>query len=353
MKSDHKKIIVNNSLTRRNFIKQTAIGTAGFALAGNVYPKKLFSDYSLKKSKVILIRHSKVLDESGKIQQPLLQEMLDRAIIELSGKNTLIEAWQSYFSPQDVIGIKINTLGLGDLVDTDFIMHFTGLSTAIVSGLEKAGMDKSKIIIWDRSDEELANAGFNIQKEQGALRIMGNKSERRGSGGNFGNTTYPVGDKSTRVSAILDEMCTALINVPVLKTHGNAILTNCLKNHYGSISNPRDFHDNYCTNPGIPEVNTIPVIRSKQRLNISDALLTLYDGGPRWRKHQMWHYGGLIVGTDPVAVDAVGLQIIDEKRKSENLQLIEPRVNQLILAEKLDLGNSRTENIELIKIDLG
>ena len=38
---------------------------------------------------------------------------------------------------------------------------------------------------------------------------------------------------------------------------------------------------------------------------IADAVLCVYDGGPRWRRNAIAPLGTILIGTDPVAVDAV------------------------------------------------
>ena len=83
-------------------------------------------------------------------------------------------------------------------------------------------------------------------------------------------------------------------------------MTGSIKNHFGSIDNPREFHPNNATNPGIPEINVIPVIRDKQKLIIADALLCVFDGGPRWNRDKICVNNEIIIGTDPVG--SVGMQ---------------------------------------------
>ena len=63
-----------------------------------------------------------------------------------------------------------------------------------------------------------------------------------------------------------------------------------------------------------------PQIREKSKLVICDAMTVLFEGGPTdCRPRYIWRYNGLIVGTDPVAVDQIGLMLLEEKRISEGL----------------------------------
>jgi uncharacterized protein (DUF362 family) len=144
-----------------------------------------------------------------------------------------------------------------------------------------------------------------------------------------------------------------MINIPVLKDHGVAGITGSLKNHYGSIDNPRQFHGNGCTGPGVPEINAIPVIRRKERLIVCDALLGVYNGGPRWKRPYIWPYGGLIVGTDPVAVDSVVLGLLDEKRQSEDMERLGHRARHIQAAQELGLGNGDSSRLQLVQKELG
>jgi len=66
----------------------------------------------------------------------------------------------------------------------------------------------------------------------------------------------------------------------------------------------------------------------------------------------MWDYKGLIAGTDPVAVETVGLQIIMAKRRElrgEDWPLSPPPLSIAAADEKFGLGTSRMSEIKLEK----
>jgi len=342
------------SYNRRGFLKRSALTAFGLAAAGKFSPAldSLFSAaQSGQKSRVVLVRHPAVIDAAGKVQAPLLQEILDKAITTFTGRSTVADAWRQYFSPDDVVGLKINTLGLMNVKGTDYTRHFSAFNEAVASGLRSAGVKDRNIVVWDRSEEEMTEAGLAIQKDPGAMRVIANKAARRDPG-DYAETAYPVGGLTSRVSRILAEVCTFFINIPVPKTHGNAVFTCSLKNHYGTIDNPREMHANACSNPGIAEVNAIPIIRKKEKLVVSDALLLVPEQGPRWDPRFIRPFGGVLVGTDPVAVDAVALKILDDQREKDGLERIAPQVPHLPLAERLGLGKSRLEDIELLTFNL-
>ena len=339
---------------RRRFLKHSALTAFGLAARPAFSPSldRLFSVMPAgEKSKVVLVRHPAVVDASGKVQAPLLQQILDKAITAFSGRSTVADAWRLYFSPEDVVGLKINTLGLMNVKGTDYTQHFSAFNQAVASGLRRAGIKDQNIVVWDRSEEEMTEAGLTIQKDPGAMRVIANKAARRGAG-DYAETSYPVGSLTSRVSRILAEVCTSFINIPMPKTHGNSVFTCSLKNHYGTIDNPGQMHANACCSPGIAEVNAIPIIRKKEKLTISDALLLVPEQGPRWDPRFIRPFGGVLVGTDPVAVDAVALKILDDHREKDGMEWIAPRVPHLALAEKLGLGKSRLEDIDLVTFNL-
>lgn len=342
------------SNSRRKFLKKLAAGTAGLGVLPNLSPLMAASPFKplLPKSKVVLVKHAAVINANGQVQQPLIRDMLNKGMTAFTNKKTLTDAWSQFFTNEEKISLKMNALGLDDIQGTDYLQHFSGVSSAITESLSSISLEEKNILIWDRSDEELINGGFTVQREEGSLRVMGTRVARRGEPEGFNPKVFPVGEKSTRVHTFITDECSSYINIPVLKTHGIAGITGSLKNHYGSIDNPRDFHEFNATNPGIPEINAIPVIRNKQKLIIADLLLGVIDGGPRWKPDQIFAYGGILIGTDPVAVDTVMFHILNDKRIETGLEPIETAIH-LELSEALGLGNNSMDNIELINIDLG
>lgn len=349
--------------TRRRFLKQTAFAAAGLAAAGKFGKAgSLFDGLAAEaavrtgasaadKSRVVLVRSKAVVDAAGKVENALLENMLDKGITTFAGNSSATDAWKKFISPEDVIGLKVNTLGCADIKGMDYTQHFGSIVGAIAGGLKKTGVADKNIVVWDRSEEEMKEAGYTMQSDPGSMRFIANKVSRRDAG-EYAATTYPVGGLSSRVSRILDEVTTSMINICVPKTHGRSVFTNAMKNHYGTVDNPGQMHGNNCCNPGIAEVNAIPIIRKKQKLIVSDALLMVIEGGPRWDRRFIRPFGGILVGTDPVAVDAVALSLLDELRKAEGMEPLAPRVPHIGLAEQLGLGKSKLEDIDLITVNV-
>ena len=354
MKSQKEK----SDLSRREFIKKTSAGMLGVSILSSiptVVKGAVFSPILSAKSKVVLVTHSKVIAATGEVDRKILKEMLDTAILKFSGEKSPESFWKKNFSPKDIIGLKINTLGLSKISGSPATDHFNAVTSAIIESCSTAGIKEDSFIIWDRSEDELSSAGFAIQKEKGKKRILANISFRdKSAGEGYDTKDLQAGEKTTRVSKVLKEMTTAMINVPVMKTHRTAGVTGSLKNHYGTIENPREFHSNYATNPGIPEINLLDEIRNKQKLIIMDALLGVFNNGPGWDREFMWPFGGIMIGTDPVAIDTIMFGIINEKRKTEGLDPItESNARHLKISAEMGVGKNNLNEIELIKINLG
>jgi uncharacterized protein (DUF362 family) len=84
-------------------------------------------------------------------------------------------------------------------------------------------------------------------------------------------------------------------------------------------------------------------------LNIVDGIRGCYNGGPGANPQFFTDYKTILVGTDPVAVDRVGYDIVIRKRIEEKVQKEDtPRGRAfLAIAEKMGLGTADLEKITL------
>jgi uncharacterized protein (DUF362 family) len=124
-------------------------------------------------------------------------------------------------------------------------------------------------------------------------------------------------------------MVNKIITIPVLKDHRSAGVTLALKNlSHGMNNNVARSHlpsiyrlgdrrsaPNQC-NTFIPTAAGQLALRQKATLHILDGLIGVYEGGPgSWNQTwATWPRQSLFFATDPVALDHVGWDIIDNKR---------------------------------------
>jgi uncharacterized protein (DUF362 family) len=144
-----------------------------------------------------------------------------------------------------------------------------------------------------------------------------------------------------------------IINIPILKNAG-ANVTLCLKNlAFGCISNTSRLHAKFW-NQTVAEVPAFPPIRDKVVLNIVDGIKGCYNGGPGANPQFFTYYKDILIGTDPVAVDRVGYDIVIKKRIEMGLQKEDTGsgIVTLKMANAMGLGEFETEKINLIRKDL-
>jgi uncharacterized protein (DUF362 family) len=292
------------------------------------------------KSKVAVVRSSEITrDRSEIISNP--GALLSEGLTGITGKKTSAEAWRSLFGENDRVGIKINALAGPKLSPSPPMVR------AIVEGLLIAGVKENNIIVWDRSTSELKRAGFVPNVKAGGVLFAG-------TGAAYEAQTHESGAVGSCFSKILTEFCTAVINVGVLKDHDLAGVSICMKNWYGVIHNPNKYHDNNC-DPYVADLARSPLIRKKLRLSICDAFRAQYDGGPAYKPHRSWLYGGYLLSLDEVALDRIGAGIIEKKRKEQGLNSLgdggrEPK--WIATAEERSLGNGDPSKIELLEIEV-
>jgi len=341
-------------IARRGFIRRGSVSLAGAGLAA-IFGGRDVAGQSAQKSKLVMVRHDGATDEQGAGSPDIVKRMVDRSIRELTGKDSMRDAWREFVAPDDVVGLKINLRGGRRLSTQPCVVD------AIVDGLLEAGVKRNSIIVWDAENREFRRAGYTINDSEDGVRYYGvdrgskrprdRQAARAALKPFYSSEPVMVADKEVYFSKILAEEITALINVPMIKDHRLSGVTVSMKNHFGSILNPSDLHPN-CCDPYLAELNATDPIKSKTRLIVVDALRALYDGGPRDNPRGRWRQNSIIAGTDTVAIDSVGLRIIEEKRKQNGLVPLGDRARHVATAAKIGLGTNDPAQIDLREIDI-
>lgn len=252
------------------------------------------------------------------------------------------QAWRRLFKSDDVIGIKVNCMAGRNLSSHPHVVE------AIVAELQKIQVPAENIIIWDRTGRELQSAGYILNTDGAGVKCYGTESV------GYEKNASAKGSFNGRLSKILTQQITALINVPILKNHGGAGVTIAMKNHYGSFHNPSKHHGNMC-DPYIADLNSLDEIKAKTKLIVCDATRASCNGGPGYKPAFAWQYSGLLLSCDPVALDTVGTNIIEERRAEIGLPTLAgtgryPR--QLASAAERGLGKAEIGRIDLQTLEL-
>ena len=278
-------------ITRRDFVRGTVGATLGVAAMGGSLEASRVAPPPT--SHVVLVREQWVLDEQHAVNPGILRIMLRNVLMKVTGKPDMNSAWRSLVKTDDVVG----------LVATDHLNKtHSELIELVQSSLMEAGVPQS-----------------NIRNAQG-------------------------GPEKAR-------SCTALIALPALKAHWLTGIGTVLKNYITLSGNPSSYHA--ANNANLGEIWNMPHVKGKTRLVLVDALRPLCDKGPQPDPRYLWDYKGLIAGTDPVAVEAVSLQVILQKRhalRGEPWPLSPPPLCVEMADTKYGLGTCRLERIQLDRI---
>jgi hypothetical protein len=277
-----------------------------------------------------------------------ISRIVHGAVCDLVGERDPKKAWGKLFRPSDVVAIKISCLAPG-------LSPSPALIDAVVAGVTSVGVPAANIIVYDKEDRDLIAAGFETRTTGDKYRCYGTIGPAGGPG--YEDVFETLHDTTVRLTKIATEQATAIINVPVVKDHIFAGITGALKNHFGTINNPEDFHLLDGCNPAVADVCTSRTIRSKERLCLCDALRVLYDGGPALKADAVVDYWGVLASHDPVAMDQELWYLIDTVREQNDLPTLAkcdpPRPpKHIATAAGYRLGTNDPNAIELRQYDL-
>jgi hypothetical protein len=295
--TENQKLYQTNLITRRDFLKGATC--AGLATAMGLPVNVSWASEEAALAKVVLIRSIDALDDAGNPNAAAIKNMLDKAVCSLFDIESPSEAWRKVVGPDDIVGIKSN--------------HWGPLATPtlVENIIEKAvigsGVDPQNISISDR-----------------------------------GVLYDPVFQEST-----------ALINVRPMRAHHWAGVGSLLKNYIMFVPEPSDYHGNSCAD--LATIWRLPIVNGKTRLNILIMLAPQFHciGPHHFDETYTWEYKGILLGIDPVAVDATGLRIMEAKREIffGEPRPLKPPAHHIAYADlRHGLGTSDPSKIELVKL---
>ncbi|MCU0644625.1 MAG: DUF362 domain-containing protein [bacterium] len=282
---------MKEKITRRDFMKGTAAAAMGMAIG--------LSPEEIQKTRVILIRHQDALDENSKHNADIIQQMLDEAVMKLLDQKDAVAAWKLLIKPEDIVGIKTN------------VWRYLPTPAELEGAIKKRLLD------------------------------VGVKEENIG-----------LNDRGVRNDPLFQK-ATALINTRPLRTHYWSGIGGCIKNLITFGERWPDYHPDSCADLGL--LLKLPQVQGKIRLNILSVLNPQFHGrgAHHFDPRYVWNYKGLIVSTDTVAVDAVGLKIIQAKRLEhfgEEVELETTPKHVKVAGDRHKVGVSDWNRIELVKL---
>jgi hypothetical protein len=274
------------------------------------------------RSRVVDARSSRVLNSSVP-DQLAVRELLEQALCALTGITAAKQAWRCVLGDAQHIVVKMNHVGARTIGTSDAMVH------ALLAGLQGAGYEQNNIVLVE-APEHFARASATRRPTPGW------------------GPAIAVGGNMEQLARYLHE-ADALINVPFLKTHQIAGMSGCLKNlSHALIQHPALYHDNGCS-PYVAQVVGSKEVTTKLRLNVVNALRVVVNNGPDARQEDIVPYGGLLLGFDPVAVDAVGLDLLAVERRRQGLPG-RLNVRHLVSAGRAGVGRWRPGHLERVAL---
>ena len=326
-------------MNRRTFVYNAALGTLSLGLARlhAGQPKSRLEELKIElhtpdvprtplgmpglfPGRVVDVTHPGSIAD-GRVSQSAVREMLDSGMKALTGDASAKDAWARFVGPSDIVALKVNPSGVPGTVTSIPLLR------EVVRAINGVGVPNEQIVVYDRNSNQLEVNGYHALVPPG-VRIVGLDQRWSVKGGTHGGYDPNAfcemdcfGERETRsyLASIVSTEATNIINLPCLKEHNASGVTGCLKNlAYGSFNNVDRTHASpkTYTDPVIAVMCTAPPLRQKAVLNIMDGLRGVYHSGPfAWNPEFVWEAKTLLIGTDPVAVDRIELEIVEAKRR--------------------------------------
>ncbi|MFH1260221.1 MAG: DUF362 domain-containing protein [Elusimicrobiota bacterium] len=265
------------------------------------------------------------------IDQTIVDRMIDRGMMELTGASTIEAAWTAIlplYQSGEKIAIKVNFNTGGSYTDNDaYLDAIPQPINSIIRGLKSIGVQETDIWIFDAT--RFIPNRFRTGIHYPNIKYF----DHYGNGADVSLATFDSADPSAQITftnttytgshQISDVLINAryLINIPLFKRHGGTGITLTLKNHLGSIngfySGSHSMH-NYIYLGGsqysssknlLVDINNNTHIKNKTVLIVGDALYGAWPDNNqpprRWTSFGSDSPNMFFFAVDPVAVDSV------------------------------------------------
>lgn len=255
--------------------------------------------------------------------------MLDAAMEALGGIGRFVKPGQSVVIKPNCAWDKSPELGAN--THPELVGHMVKL--CIQAGASRVVAFDHSCDAWQRV---YRNSGIQEAVEANGGQMLSGADESM-----YREHANPQGRnlKSAKVhQAILDS--DVYINMPVLKHHGGARMTACMKNAMGIVWDRGYFHSH-----DLHQCIADSVLLRKPDLNVLDAYAPMHRNGPKGKdENDLQTRKMLLAGTDLVAIDAAALKLLDDTG--------ETTVRHIDLAAEMGLGQKDLSKVAIKRIKL-
>jgi uncharacterized protein (DUF362 family) len=297
---------LKHGIDRRQFIKTAAAAAA----AGTLLPAGALAG---AKPTVVVVHGADV----GRMLKKGMAELGGFGAFVKSGKKATIKVNAAWASRPEQAG---NTHP--DLVG------------ALIRGCKRAGA--SEVVLPENTCSPHTQS-FKLSGIQTAAAEAGGKLYQLEAGSHYRRVSLPRAKVLKQAEVAVDVLDTGcLINAPVAKSHGAAVLTVSMKNWMGSVADRKFWHQGQL-HQCIADCSTL----IDPHLIVVDATRIMLTNGPRG-PGRIAKPGELIFGTDPVAVDAYAATLFDKEPFS---------VPHIEIAHQMGVGVGDLDKIDLVRLE--
>ena len=238
------------------------------------------------------------------------KEMLRRSMQELTGKSDLAEAVKLFVSPDDKVCVKVNGIAQQNMAtNKELVLPF-------VDAMIASGVPAANITILEQYPGFMNGTRITARGVPAGVSVAWHTNKDA----TMDWRDIPGTQRHTKFVRSLTE-ATALINFALYKDHSICGYTGALKNMtHGCSVNPQDFHDHHAS-PQIAILSAQDVLRTRLRLCIIDGFKVMAHGGPLYKHPEyVTPHEAVYVSTDPVAIDAIGWDVVEKARTKFHLK---------------------------------
>jgi Domain of unknown function (DUF362) len=313
-------------------------------------------------SRVVMVHDANALFDYQP-DEDVVQNMVDRGITSLAATSDVSAAWLSIVSTNDIVGIKVFSTS-GEICGAR-----PAVAAAVVHGLLNAGVPADHIIIWDKNRDDLRAAGYFALGKQLGVRVASGTTVGYDPTNfylpdspvigilhygdmEFGMKGRDIGKKSYVTKLVSHEITKIISIAPLMNNNDLGVYGQLYNVAMGSVDNTFRFEedaDRLAT--AVPEIYAMQSVGDKVVLNITDALLGQYEGGPNGLLQYSDVLNQLWFSRDPVALDTLAANKLKAERVAHSAAEFDFHTDLYTNAALLELGfnDPAKINVENIK----
>lgn len=300
------------------------------------------------------------------------------ALLGLTQEANITQAWRRLdIDSRDHVGIKVSTTG-GRLAGTRL-----ELVNAVIASLKSAGI--TRITIWDKWRREMEVAGYLPSSGQIQARVISilpappgmsskhyldyplvgkllpgdvdfltdfQRDQLKGDMKENRKRFFDLKNGTSRRSYFAKPVATEftkIINIASLTDHHlYGIHGSMVSLALGSIDNTLRFtQGSRGVDEAIGEILDHPILKHKVKLHVIDALRVQFASGPRQEAEFIRPTGIILLSRDPVAIDTIGVEIINRYRKAARISNVSSMTGHILSAAMIGLGEADRSKIEI------